>query len=388
MRILHICGYTWNIGGPPKVIFDHAEYQLRQGNEVTILTPISTGEELYPVPQGATIVTCRRHPLARFYAEFSPELYRWLRRHGNDFDLIHVHGIWHFAGIAPFLLYLKPAKAITLHGLLDPWAWQQGRWKKQFFSWLIQRRIVRQADLIHLISRDERTDLHRYLGYDHPRAIYVPNGMNTAKYQHLPKRGQFRQKHQLGERKMVLFLSRINAKKGLDLLLPAFKNLLAKHQEAVLVLAGPDDGFLTYVENFIAKSNLQASVLLVGMLTGEEKLAAFVDADAFALPSYSEGFSIAALEALTIGTPALLSDRVGFALELREYQAAHLSDLTVEAVEAGLHHLLSDAGYSQNLRENGQRLVHEKFDINVVAEQLLAAYRQAVQRRKTSETAS
>jgi hypothetical protein len=80
LRILHICAYTWDIGGPPKVIYDNAVVQLANGAEVTILTPISEGQKLYPVPDGAEIVCCKRHGLARIWAEFSPELYQWLKR--------------------------------------------------------------------------------------------------------------------------------------------------------------------------------------------------------------------------------------------------------------------------------------------------------------------
>ena len=121
---------------------------------------------------------------------------------------------------------------------------------------------------------------------------------------------------------------------------------------------------------------------LVGMLTGETKRAALADADIFALPSYSEGFSMACLEALASGTPSLLSDRVGFGESLREYDAAELVDLTTEGVRNGLVHMLQSAERRAEVRRNAYRLIKEKYDINLVARQLLSAYEAALQRRK------
>lgn len=388
LRILNICGYSWNIGGPPKVIHDHAEVQVRHGAEVTILTPISPGETVYPAPAGVRVVTCHRHWAARFYPEFSPQLYRWLQRHGNDYDIIHVHGLWHFASLAPFWLTLKPAKVITIHGLLDPWAWRKSRWKKALFSELFQRRIVRDTDLIQVTNPDERADLRRYLGADHPNVVLIPNGIKLSDYARLPERGAFRAVHGIAsEQKIILFLSRLNEKKGLDLLLPAFERLGRRRSDVTLILAGPDDGAAGYVTRFIQEHGLQQRARLVGMLTGDVKLSAFVDADVFALPSYSEGFSIAALEALAIGTPALLSDRVGFGAQLREREAAYvLPDLSVDAVETGLQTLLDQPALSRQLAERGQRLVREQYDIEVVAEKLLHAFEQVVHRKTPRET--
>ena len=72
MKILNICGYSWDIGGPPKIIYDHAIEQMKMGAEVTILTPISVGQKLYSIPEGAKVITCKRHWFSKFWAEFSP----------------------------------------------------------------------------------------------------------------------------------------------------------------------------------------------------------------------------------------------------------------------------------------------------------------------------
>lgn len=382
MKILNICGYSWDIGGPPKIIYDHALVQLKLGAEVTILTPISEGQKLYAIPAGAKVITCKRHWFSKFWAEFSPELYTWIKAHGNEFDIIHIHGVWHFAGIAPYLAGIKAAKCITTHGLLDRWTIGKGYWKKYLFGVLFQKRILKNTELVQINNTDEQEDLKRFLGFEHPNVKIIPNGMNLMDFSKLPAKGIFRDKFQIPkDKKIILFMSRINLKKGLDLLLPAFKEVASQRSDCVLILAGSDDGYLTETQHFIKEKFLENSIKLVGMLTGNDKLAALSDADIFVLPSHSEGFSIATLEALISGVPSLLSDRVGFGEAIRETNAAHLVELTQESITEGLLKMLDNQEYCETLSKNGITLVKNRYDIKLVAKQLYVEFEKIMKRK-------
>ncbi len=382
MKILNICGYSWDIGGPPKIIYDHAVEQMKLGAEVTILTPISEGQKLYAIPEGANVVTCKRHWLSKFWAEFSPELYTWIKAHGNNFDIIHIHGVWHFSGVAPYLAGITTAKCITTHGLLDRWTISKGYWKKYIFGLLFQKRILKNTELIQINNMDEKADLKRFLGFEHPNVKVIPNGMNLQDFAVLPEKNTFRNQFQIPkDEQMILFMSRINLKKGLDLLLPAFKQLLTKRNDCLLILAGPDDGYLSITQNFIKENNLEDRIKLVGMLTGKDKLAALSDADIFVLPSHSEGFSIATLEALVSGIPSLLSDRVGFGEAIKETNAAHLADLNENSIVEGLNKMLDDKDYCQTLSKNGTDLVKNRYDIELVAKQLFNEFEKIVTKK-------
>ncbi|MGA0558496.1 glycosyltransferase [Larkinella sp. VNQ87] len=379
MNILHICAYSWNIGGPPRIIYDYTSVLAAQGEQITILTPMSEGEVLYTTAPGVRVVETKRHWFARFFPEFSPGLYKYLREHGNEYDIIHIHGIWHFGSVAPFFVSLRAKKVITIHGLLDRWTIRQGYWKKKIMSWLLQKRLLWQTPLILINNKREEEDVRRYLGEQHPNVQIIPNGLRISEYQNLPARGTFRQQqHISASQPMILFLSRIHIKKGLDILLPAFQQLLKTHPDAILVLAGPDDGYLSDIQQFIETNLLQNSVRLPGMLIKEQKLAAFADADVFTLPSYSEGFSVAAMEALACGVPSALTDNVGFSDYLRSYEAAVISDTTVESVRDGLAYLLDHPDDAAQMARNAQHMIREVCDINVVANQVLDAYHQLV----------
>ena len=94
--------------------------------QITILTPVSDDDVIYDTAAGVRVIPVKRHWFSRFFPEFSPALYQYLREHGNEYDLIHVHGLWHFGSIAPYLLDLRPPKVMTIHGLLDQWAIRHG----------------------------------------------------------------------------------------------------------------------------------------------------------------------------------------------------------------------------------------------------------------------
>ncbi|GAB4025131.1 glycosyltransferase [Spirosoma gilvum] len=377
MRILNICAYTWQAGGPPKIIFDHTQVVLRYGHQVDILSPISPGEKPYTVPEGARLILCKRTPgISRFFREFSIELYQYLKNHIYEYDVIHCHGLWHFGTLAPFMLDRTVAKVITIHGVLDRWVYAHNNWKKQLMDTLAQKAYLRRADLVQINNTDEQEDVLRYLGQQHPNVVIIPNGVKLSDFAQLPAKGTFRKKFNLPtDKKLVLFMSRLNVKKGLGILLPGFQAYVRTHPDTVLAIAGSDDGYEATTRQFIEQHNLGESIRLVGMLTGDDKKAALADADLFTLPSYSEGFSMAVLEAMAAGTPALVSDRVGFGEAIRKHEAAGvLTSQTAEAVTEGLAHLLTNDLLRQQVAANATQMVKTYYDIDIVAKQLLDEY--------------
>lgn len=377
MRILNICAYTWAIGGPARIIYDHTTEVISRGHQVDILSPMTPGEKMYPAPEGARLIPCARTtPWSNIYREFSIEMYQYLKKHVHEYDVVHMHGIWHFGSLAPFLIPNDAIKVITIHGLLDKWAIAHSKWKKQLVTALYQKKLLGKADLIQINNTDEEEDVIRYLGYRPKNMVIVPNGMKLSDYVNLPVKGTFRAKHGIGtDQKLILFMGRLNIKKGLDLLLPAFQKMHEQLPEAILILAGPDDGYQAETENFIQENNLGARIKLVGMLTDTHKREALADADMFVLPSYSEGFSIAVLEAMTSKVPALVSDRVGFGDYIRRYDAAYLTPLNSDGVAEGLLKILQDENYAKSIANRAYDMVTENFDIKVVANQLLEEYK-------------
>src|SRR5262249_7650969 len=141
------------------------------------------------------------------------------------------------------------------------------------------------------------------------------NGINVTEYANLPPRGTFRETHGIpNDRLVLLFLGRLHPKKGFDLLLPAFARL---KDDTLLIFAGPsEERYQHSLKEEAIRLGIADRVLFTGMLLGSGKLAAFVDADLFVLPSYQENFGIAVAEALAAGLPVVISDQVNIHAEV------------------------------------------------------------------------
>jgi glycosyltransferase involved in cell wall biosynthesis len=380
MRILNLVGYTWSTGGPAKIVFDHATVQLDLGHEVHVLTTINDGDKIYPSPNGLKVFTVKKHWFSKFFPEFSLEAISWIKNNAHNYDIIHIHGPFHFLGLIPFIYSIKTVKVIIVHGILDKWVIKKSYFLKKLISLLIQKKAFRNADLIQINNEGEREDIRSFFNIEHPNVKVIPNGMIISDYEVKSEQGIFRKKHGISNTtKIILFLARINIKKGLDLLLPAFEKYQKEYNsDAILILAGPDDGYLKQTEDFIKTSKLESHIKLTGMLTGDEKKEVLRDADAFVLTSYSEGFSIAVLEAMISECPTILSKHVGFIDSIEEYNASEIIDLNPDSIVIGLNKVLSNEIHSKELSINAKKLVTEKYDIKIVANQLLDEFKKLI----------
>ena len=219
--------------------------------------------------------------------------------------------------------------------------------------------------------------------------IVVPNGLDLSDYARLPPRGSFRRHHPaIGERPIVLFFGRLNFKKGLDILTAAFGRLGLRANEARLVIAGPDGGYRAATEAFVDEAGIRDRTVFTGLLQGEYKLAALADADLFVLPSYSENFGIAVIEAMACGLPVVISDKVNIWREIVADGAGLATPLEADAVAGAMARLLADPGLRRTMGEAGRRSVARRYAWDHVAEALEAAYRAIVERARGAGSSS
>jgi glycosyltransferase involved in cell wall biosynthesis len=174
----------------------------------------------------------------------------------------------------------------------------------------------------------------------------------------------------------LLFLSRLDPKKGLDLLLPAFARVLKRHPTAHLTVAGHGPAaFVDGLKQQAHELRIQPSVAWAGFLQGEEKIRAFARADLFVLPSHSENFGLAVVEAMGAGLPVVVSDQVGIHREISSSGAGLVAECTVDSLEAALLRLLSDPDLRASMAQRGAALART-FSRDAVVEQLAEVYAQ------------
>jgi glycosyltransferase involved in cell wall biosynthesis len=288
-------------------------------------------------------------------------------------DVIHIHGIWRAYSAAGGSLAAHGRKpfVVSAHGMLDRWALGNKHWKKAVYSALVERPNLRRAACLRALTRTEVED-YRSFGLRNPIAI-IPNGVDVPP-QLSPDR--FLELHpELKGRRIVLFLSRIHYKKGVDLLARAWAAVAPAFRDAHLLYVGPDfENTLSGLRRLVESLGIASRVTFVGMLAGEQKWSAMAAASVFVLPSHSEGFSIATLEALGAARPVIITHQCSF-----PDVAGAFCGWTINPNTAELESALSDALSRTEadlawMGENGRRLVDARYTWPVIGSQMSDVY--------------
>lgn len=234
----------------------------------------------------------------------SPPMLRWLAEHciAGNVDILHNHGMWQMNAVYPAQAARRSDVQLLYspRGAFSEWAMSHGSLAKKLFWPLLQRPALRHATCFHATSISEYDDIRR-LGFRQPVAI-IPNGIDV---QPLPKLTAASQR-------TLLFLGRIHVVKGLGILLQAWRAVQEQFPEWRLVIAGSDDGYhgsSGYLKKIHAEIQHLAleRVEFPGPIYGKKKQQAYCDADIYVLPTYSENFAVTVAEALSMGTPAIVS---------------------------------------------------------------------------------
>jgi len=303
----------------------------------------------------------------------------------READLIHIHSLFLYPSYAAY----QAARAtntpyiVSPHGSLDPYIRRNGRLRKAATHAAWQARLFRHAAAIHATTPEE-ADLWPAYARRRP-VVIIPNGITLADYTSLPDGAPFRHQFGIGaDDPLVINIGRITAKKNLDTLVRAVARLHHQHGlHAHLALVGPDDENLTPQLTATAQHELiPGYVHFTGHLEGTHKLEALAAANAFALPSHSENFGIAVLEALAAGTPTLISPHVNLAPQLQKANAALIEPSNPQATAHGLHQLLTNTQLSHQLTTNGKTFA-ATHDWQTIATTMTANYERIIGRPRS-----
>jgi glycosyltransferase involved in cell wall biosynthesis len=375
MRILHvIANLAPRYGGPAKACVAMAQAVARLGHEVSIYTTNQDGPGELAAPLDRPVrqegVEIRYFPIQppRYWGTSWP-LGRALAQNLKDYDLCHIHSLYLFHDLVAGHYCRKYGipYLVRPHGTLDPYIHRRHRWRKALMEAWFENRNIRRAAALHFTSEEEMRLARPYIG-DAPGAV-VPLGVDLKEFKDLPEPGRFRERFpEIGDRQIVLFLGRINFKKGLDLLAPAMAQVLKRREDVHLVVAGPDnEGWGGRVKGWLRDAGVLERATFPGMLLGVEKLAALRDARLFALPSYSENFGLAVVEAMAGGLPVVISDQVNIWREVEAAGAGLVGPCQPSSLAANLERLLSDADLAEEMGRRGRDLVARKFQWDGVA---------------------
>jgi len=290
---------------------------------------------------------------------FAPAILWRLCRYARDADFITLHSLYSFPVLAGYLLarlYRKPY-GLWPHGVLLPVQRRISIGKKRIYDWLVARRILSQASALFFAALGEREEAYK-LGLT-PPSVVIPHGFDACEFERLPPRGQFRAKYLDGQQgPLVLYLSRLNAKKGLDLLVKAFALVINRMPNARMAIVGSGDppSFESEVKNWLHQYGVEHCTVMPGLLIGQERLQAFADADVFVFPSEAENFGFAMFEAMASRVPVVVSDTLDYAAEVQRYEAGLVVRRDSQEFATAIVKLLGDADLGQRMGRNGLQL--------------------------------
>lgn len=308
---------------------------------------------------------------------------------GSDAELLHIHALWMYTSLVAshWKNQKKRPYIVTPNGMLESWALCNSGWKKRIAALLYENRMLRNAFCLQANTEKELNDFRSY-GLRNPVAI-IPNGVDLPEDEFETSHPK-KIKHAV---KTLLFLGRIHPKKGLIDAIRGWS--LAKKQNRNswrFVIAGWDqDGHLAELikicqdldlSYFVGGENLitgvteksPAEIIFAGEVFGEIKKDLFRLADAFILPSLSEGLPMSVLEAWSYSLPVLMTPECnlceGFSAE-----AAIKIKPDVRSIGEGLRELfLMNTPDLCTMGKRGHQLVRKSFTWTKVAEQMAGVY--------------
>jgi glycosyltransferase involved in cell wall biosynthesis len=390
MKVLHVLpSISPTLGGPTQVALNLVHALCKIGVDAEIVTtnhqltvdypvnqrisyPISTdGDQQATIP--VWFLPYNPPELKEFI--FSKALTEWLWQHLATYDIIDNHYLFSYAPTcaAAIARFRKVPYTVRTMGQLTPWALSQGRFKKQVYSFFVERRNLNGAAAIHCTATDEAKDIQHF-GVKTP-TVTLPLGVNLpVPISDAPQK--LRQVYNIpAATPVLLFLSRLHYKKQPDLLIQVLANI-TQQQDCHLILAGSGEAdYLSQLKQLTASLGLSDRITFTGFVAGYDKNLLLQGADLFVLPSHSENFGIAVAEALAAGLPVVITPGVQIASEILAAQAGVVLDADLESLTTTIVQLLQNVDQRCQLAENGRRFAQARYAWTPIAQELKTIYK-------------
>lgn len=392
MKTIHLIPYMHpSAGGPPVVADRFCRHLVALGWEAEIITSNSyaRNEDLswvddYEAPYQMTVLPS----VGPQGFGYSSSLGKTLEDKIASADVVHIHNLWSYFNFTGSRICQrnKVPYVVSTHGMLDPNSLSRKSWKKTVYGNLIEWPRLRNASgMIYTHPEEQRLAETQCDGL--PSGFVVPLASDPPpNIEREVLKGEFLKSFpELENSKRIVFLGRLHSKKGLDLLIPAMAKIREEVDNVVLVLVGPcEENYLAELKHLAKSSGVEDVCKFVGPRSGKDKWAALAAADLFALPSYQENFAIALVEALSVGTPAVISKRINIWEEIEDAKAGVLTELSQNGVADACLSLLRDEDLVTRTGQAAKRFAENQYSWSRSALELDSIYRSLAARGATS----
>ncbi|MBF0152873.1 MAG: glycosyltransferase [Magnetococcales bacterium] len=382
LRILHVVPTyipAWRYGGPIRSVHGLCRSLVRQGHEVHVFTSSMDGPGELDVPLGQSVnldgvmVRYDRPGWPRRLNRY-PGLLVALREQLATFDLVHLHGVFLWSTWATARLaeragvpYVVSPRGMLVRELIR----RRSRLAKTLWIRLIEQRTLARAAFLHLTAIREQEDLDQ-LNLSTAAVRIIPNGIDPPDPATMGEPFILPKAVTEAENGFILFLGRVNWKKGLDRLIKALPTV----PKAILVIAGNDEeGYRHHLERLIAELHLVGRVFFVGTVGDQQKWGLLQQARVLALTSYSENFGNVILEAMQMGCPVVVTEEVGLAHTVTDLACGVVTPGDPGAIAHWLRYILDHPEQGRIWGQNGQHAAREHFSWDTVGASMVAHYR-------------
>ncbi len=406
MKVLMITGTfpPRSFGGVTAVSFSLAKNLVQLGHEVTVYTTDTGNDKNNRLNVIKTAIIDKinityfknlNNSIAFTHRIYIPIGYfSKIKKTIRDFDIIHIHDYRSLLCLIccyyakkyqiPYIIQTNGDLSILDKNIMKLNLVDRFKNKlKIIFDRFYGNIILKNASKLIAVTDFERIQ-YEFFDVDKKNIIVLPNGLNISEFENLPDQNEFRKKFEINkDDKIILYLGRINMIKGLGFLLKTFNEIIIKNKNCKLVIAGPDDGYLSNLQDLINELNLLNYVLFTGLVVGTEKLRTFVDADILVYPSKYEIFGLVPFEAIMCGTPAIVTDTCGCGEMVKKANCGYVVNYGNNfELKTKICDLIAHPDIGEKMVENGKRYIINNLDWQIIAKNLVNIYIEILEKSK------
>ncbi|MDG6998398.1 MAG: glycosyltransferase [Nitrososphaerota archaeon] len=386
MKVLHIIpSINPRYGGPSKAVIEISEMSAENGIDVTAAFGAREHETGYIERLRSSLPTIRFLSFPYSFPKRiskSKEMESWLERDIKQFDVVHIHAIYSYSSVHAARVAAKNNIPYVLRpaGSLDKFDLQKKRFLKYVFASMTVRKLLDGAAYVQCTSDGEAEHLELFGSNANLQVLPIP----VKKDPRIGSGDRFRAKYGIQPDDFaLLFLSRIDYKKGLSLLIESLRRLAPKFPKLRLLIAGSDsNGYERVIRQLVEVSGVQERITFCGFLNDGDKLDAFAGSNCFVLPSMFENFGVAVVEALNAGRPVIISDRVYIWQEVVDGGAGWVCNYSIDSLTEVISQVVSNPR-EVSVREGNARIVGSKFSPGALAHSYCNLYSSCIGRYKS-----
>lgn len=394
MKVVHVltsAATSW--GGPPRAVRNLTTGLNQLGVHNTVVTLGDRNLDSVRFSEGTTLRQCGNALFgysqggdaipAKMAIPSSPDLVRALVAEIESADIVHLHELWSVPHVLGGLVARIAGcpYIVSPHGELQAWALRRrGRLKR--LAWhAYEKRLLLSVSGIHALTTTEERSV-RQMDLQAPVKV-IPNGIDFKNIDAIIKQFEVQPKEVPRSVPFVLYVGRLAAGKGLQMLLEAVSEIDCYLKGLSLVLVGPDERGLWPKLRAKAESlGIEERVTYLGVVNEPQKYAVFASAELFILPSSSEGLSVSLLEALACGTPVVITPGCNITQEELGI-AGRVVDPNPKSIARAVVDILQDQQGYRLMRDRARSLAMQRYSSSTVASQMMKFYTDTLDREET-----